>query len=164
MMWPPRQGGACRVYRSPVGEANVVAVMKEHGCQFGGEGNGGIIDLRVGPVRDSLVAMALTLQLMTLTGKTISQLVSDIPRYVMIKQKFECENDRIARVLEAVRSQCEDGQINDSDGVRVDYADAWVHIRGSNTEPIVRIIAEAPTADRANQLIDRMRQIMDATA
>ncbi|NLE61454.1 MAG: phosphoglucosamine mutase [Planctomycetes bacterium] len=157
-------GGACRVYRSPVGEANVVAVMKEHGCQFGGEGNGGIIDLRVGPVRDSLVAMALTLQLMTLTGKTISQLVSDIPRYVMIKQKFECEKDRIARVLEAVRSQCEDGQINDSDGVRVDYADAWVHIRGSNTEPIVRIIAEAPTADRANQLIDRMRQIMDATA
>ncbi len=156
-------GGACRVYRSPVGEANVVAVMKDHGCQFGGEGNGGIIDLRVGPVRDSLVAMALTLQLMTLTGKTISQLVADIPRYVMIKQKFDCPKERVERILDAVRTQCCDGQINDIDGVRVDYPDGWVHIRGSNTEPIVRIIAEAPTQDRAHDLINRMRQIMDAT-
>jgi phosphomannomutase len=152
------------VYRSPVGEANVVAVMKEHGCRFGGEGNGGIIDLRVGPVRDSLVAMAETLQLMAGTGRTISQLVSEIPRYVMIKQKFECSRERTARVLAAVRSSCNNGRVNDSDGVRVDFADGWVHIRGSNTEPIVRIIAEAPTAERAQGLIADMKQIMDATA
>ncbi len=156
-------GGPCKVYRSPVGEANVVAVMKEHGCQFGGEGNGGIIDLRVGPVRDSLVAMALTLQLMAATGKNISQLVDEIPRYVMVKQKFDCPKDRITRVLAAVRTRYENEQINASDGIRIDFPDGWVHIRGSNTEPIVRIIAEAPTAQRTEALIAEMRRIMDAT-
>lgn len=157
-------GGSCKVYRSPVGEANVVAMMKQHDCQFGGEGNGGIIDLRVGPVRDSLVAMAVTLQLMASTGKTVSQLVADIPRYVMIKQKFECAKDRIGRVLAEVGSQHAGDRVDDSDGVRVDFEDGWVHIRGSNTEPIVRIIAEARTAQRAEELIAQMRQIMDATA
>lgn len=154
-------GGACRVHRSAVGEANVVAGMKDNGCRFGGEGNGGIIDLRVGPVRDSLVAMALTLQLMAATGKSISQLVSEIPRYVMIKRKFECSRERIAKVLDAVRSRYADERINDLDGVRVDFADAWVHVRGSNTEPIIRIIAEAPTADRTQDLIGECRRLMD---
>lgn len=156
-------GGVCKVYRSPVGEANVVATMKAHGCRFGGEGNGGIIDLRVGPVRDSLVAMALTLQLMAVTRKSISQLVAEIPRYVMIKQKFDCPRDRVARVLAAVRARYENVPVNDIDGLRLDFPDGWVHIRGSNTEPIVRIIAEAPTAQRAEGLIADMRQILDAT-
>jgi len=88
--------------------------------------------------------MALTLQLMATTGKSVSQLVAEIPRYVMNKQKFDCPKDRIARVLMAVRTRYENERINDSDGVRVDFPDGWVHIRGSNTEPIVRIIAEAP--------------------
>ncbi|MBI4582172.1 MAG: phosphoglucosamine mutase, partial [Planctomycetes bacterium] len=79
-----RAGKTCRVVRSAVGEANVVAAMRANGCRFGGEGNGGVIDPRVGPVRDSLVGMALTLQLMAITGKTISQFVEAIPRYVMI--------------------------------------------------------------------------------
>lgn len=154
-------GGNCRVHRSAVGEANVVAVMKQQGCAFGGEGNGGIIDLRVGPVRDSLVAMALTLQLMAGTGKSLSQLVAEIPAYTMIKQKFECSKDRIARVLEAVRSHYADVPTNAIDGVRVDFPDGWVHVRGSNTEPIIRIIAEAPTPERANGLVDDIRRLAD---
>src|SRR4030095_6674727 len=81
-------GGPCRVHRSAVGEANVVEAMRQHQCTIGGDGNGGVIDPRVVPVRDSLVAMALTLQLMAENQQKISELVADIPRYTMIKKKF----------------------------------------------------------------------------
>ncbi len=155
-------GSPCQVYRSPVGEANVVEVMKQHNCVFGGEGNGGIIDPRVVPVRDSLVAMAVTLQLMADTGRTISELVASIPRYTMIKTKFECSKERIARVLAAVRDRYASHRVNDSDGVRVDFADGWVHVRGSNTEPIIRIIAEGATPARTESLISDVRAIADA--
>jgi len=155
-------GGPCRVFRSPVGEANVVAAMKANGCVFGGEGNGGVIDPRVGVVRDSLVAMSLVLQLMAGTGKSLSTLVGEIPRYTMLKKKFECSRERIARVVSEVCQKYHGQQINDSDGARVDFADGWVHVRGSNTEPIIRVIAEAPTNDRAESLIAEVRQILDA--
>ncbi len=156
-----KAGGGCRVVRSAVGEANVVAAMRAEGCRFGGEGNGGVIDPRVGPVRDSLVGMVLTLQLMAITGKTVSELVESIPRYVMIKTKFECPADRIARVLEATKQAYAGEKINDIDGVRVDFADGWVHVRGSNTEPIIRIIGEAGTKDRAEALIADVKRIAD---
>lgn len=152
-------GGACRVVRSAVGEANVVAAMKANGCRFGGEGNGGVIDPRVGPVRDSLVGMAITLQLMAITGKSISELVEKIPQYVMIKQKFECAPDRIARVLGAVRQAYANEKINDIDGVRIDFDAGWVHVRGSNTEPIIRIIAEAKTQQDCDRLVADVQKI-----
>ncbi|NLX15056.1 MAG: phosphoglucosamine mutase [Phycisphaerales bacterium] len=154
-------GGPCRVFRAAVGEANVVEVMKANGCRFGGEGNGGVIDLRVGPVRDSLVAMALILQLMSHSGKSVSQLVAEIPHYVMIKEKFPCPSERIARVLAAVKDRYAGRRINDIDGVRVDFDDAWVHVRGSNTEPIIRIIGEARDEPRIRELIDEVRNISD---
>jgi phosphomannomutase len=154
-------GGPCCVYRSPVGEANVVNVMRQHGCGFGGEGNGGIIDLRVGPVRDSLVAMVLTLQLMAETQKTLSQLVAEIPSYVMIKEKVECPAEKIAPSLEAVKKQYASQRVEDSDGVRVDFDDGWVHVRASNTEPIVRIISEGQTQQQAENLIQQVHQVID---
>lgn len=153
-------GGPCRVYRSAVGEANVVEAMKAHGCAFGGEGNGGIIDPRVAPVRNSLVAMSMVLQLMAQTGKTVGQLADEIPAYVMIKTKAECSKERIAEVLEATRKKYARERINDIDGVRVDFPDGWVHVRGSNTEPIIRIMAEAPTKERAEALIAGVRELM----
>jgi len=155
-------GGGCRVLRSAVGEANVVATMKAHGCMFGGEGNGGVIDPRVGVVRDSLVAMALVLQLMTTSRKTISGLVGEIPAYTMIKTKFECSKERINAVLAAVKRRYHGERINDVDGVRIDFTNGWVHVRGSNTEPIIRIIAEASTRERANNLIADVRAIADS--
>lgn len=154
-------GKACRVVRSAVGEANVVAAMKANGCRFGGEGNGGVIDPRVGPVRDSLVGMALILQLLAITGKTVSQLVDMIPRYVMIKTKFECAADRIGRVLDATKKAYASEKINDIDGVRIDFGDGWVHVRGSNTEPIIRIIGEAKTRERCEAMIADVRRIAD---
>ena len=89
----------CPVYRAPVGEANVAGAMLEHECIIGGEGNGGVIDLRVGPIRDSLVAIALVLQLMTETGKKISQLVREIGGYYMHKSKFAAEQNSQGVVL-----------------------------------------------------------------
>jgi len=79
---------------------------------------------------------------------------------VMIKQKAECSKERIAQVLDAVRGKYARERVNDIDGVRVDFADGWVHVRGSNTEPIIRIIAEAPTAGRAEELIAGVRAVM----
>ena len=154
-------GGPCRVFRSAVGEANVVATMKTHQCVFGGEGNGGIIDPRVVPVRDSLVSIATALQLLTTTSKTVSQLVAQIPAYVMIKQKFECSRERIAKVLAAVRQAYANENLNDADGVRVDFDRGWVHVRGSNTEPIIRIIAEAPARPQTEALIADVRRLID---
>lgn len=155
-------GGPCVVYRAPVGEANVVEAMKRHGCVFGGEGNGGIIDPRVVPVRDSLVGMAVILQLLATTGKKLSELVAEIPAYTMVKKKFECPQDRVRRILEAVRNRLAGERINDADGVRVDWQDGWVHVRGSNTEPIYRVIAEARAETRAHELIADVKRIADA--
>lgn len=157
-----KAGRGCRVVRSAVGEANVVAAMRANGCRFGGEGNGGIIDPRIGSVRDSLAAMAITLQLMAIKEMPLSGLVEEIPRYVMIKTKFECAPDRIARVLAATKQAYASEKINDIDGVRVDFADGWVHVRGSNTEPIVRIIGEATSRERCEAMIADVRKIADA--
>ncbi len=154
-------GGECRVYRSAVGEANVVAAMKKHNCVFGGEGNGGIIDPRVVYVRDSITAMALTLQVMADEGKPLSEVVAALPSYVMVKQKFECDQERIARALAAVEKEFAGENISTIDGVRIDWPQGWVHVRGSNTEPIMRVIGEAGDTDTAEDLINRVRKVVD---
>ncbi len=152
----------CTVYRSAVGEANVVEMMKRKRCIFGGEGNGGVIDPRVVYVRDSLIGMALVLQLLTDEGRPLSQVVADLPGYASVKQKFECSPDRTERILVAVRKAFADERISDLDGLRIDWPDGWVHIRGSNTEPIMRVIAEAGDEDRARALCARVRTVADA--
>ncbi|MCP4247267.1 MAG: phosphoglucosamine mutase [bacterium] len=154
-------GGPCTVHRSAVGEANVVEVIRRVGAHLGGEGNGGVIDPRVVHVRDSLVGMALVLQLLADEAKPLSAVVADIPRYAIVKDKFEADSGRIARILAAVRDRFGDQRINDLDGLRIDWDDGWVHVRGSNTEPILRIIAEADAEASARALIDRVRQVAD---
>jgi phosphomannomutase len=149
------------VIRTAVGEANVVNAMKANGCVIGGEGNGGVIDLRVVPVRDSLVAMALTLQLLADTGKPLSALVDQIPAYAMVKQKLEVSRDKIGQVLAAVKARFKNDPLNDTDGIRIDWPEGWVHVRASNTEPIMRIIAEADDQAAANELIQRIRDVAD---
>lgn len=134
-----------QVIRTAVGEANVAAAMLQHNCIIGGEGNGGVIDLRVSPVRDALVGMAFALQLMAETGKTISQLVSEIGRYYMTKEKFAVELCKVAQILNAAKNAFADADVklNTDDGCRVDFADGWFHLRASNTEPVMRVIVEA---------------------
>lgn len=149
-----------KVIRTPVGEANVVDAMIREKAIVGGEGNGGVIDLRIVPGRDSLVGIAYVLQLMADTGKKVSELVVDIPRYQIVKTKFECRREDANRVVEALKRRFADEKVDLQDGIRIDWTDAWVHARPSNTEPIMRIIAEAPTRESAEQKIARVQEVV----
>ena len=129
---------------------------------IGGEGNGGVIDPRIVPGRDSLVGMAYVLQLMAETGKTISQLVAEIPRYEIVKTKFECRREDADRAVAALKTRVRlSEKIDTQDGIRIDWDDAWVHARPSNTEPIMRIIAEAPDRATAENRIAAVREVVD---
>jgi len=152
----------CRVHRTPVGEANVAQAIVAHDCIIGGEGNGGVIDPRVVPVRDSFTAIGLICQLLADSGRTVGELVQDLPRYVMIKQKFPCDAACVAGALKAVEEALGGGRINHSDGIRVDLEGGWVHVRASNTEPIMRVIAEAADEQTARGLTERARSAIDA--
>jgi phosphomannomutase len=149
------------VIRTPVGEANVIQAMLSSGAIIGGEGNGGVIDSRIVPGRDSLVGIAYVLQLMAATGKRISELVAEIPRYEIVKTKFECRREDAERAVEALKSAFAAERIDTQDGLRIDWPDAWVHARPSNTEPIMRIIAEAPSRADAQRRIDAVQQIVN---
>jgi phosphomannomutase len=139
-------------FRSAVGEANVVALMRNVGAVIGGEGNGGVIDPRVGWVRDPFVGMAFVLSLMAEDRKPFSQLVAELPRYAMLKTKFAVPRERLTAAFLALEARWPNAHVTRDDGLRLDGPDWWLHVRGSNTEPVVRVIAEAPTADRAEEL------------
>lgn len=150
-----------RVVRTPVGEANVASAMLEHDCIIGGEGNGGVIDLRVGPIRDSLVGIALVLQLMTETGKSISELVGEIGGYYMSKDKFSAGQDEKQRILNSAKKIFAGAKLNETDGCRFDFDDGWLHIRASNTEPVIRVIVEAKDRVTAQKYIDAVAKVRD---
>jgi phosphomannomutase len=152
-----------RVIRTPVGEANVVDAMFVHEAVIGGEGNGGVIDPRIVPGRDSLVGMAYVLQLMAATGKSVSELVAELPRYQIVKTKFECRREDAERAVAALRKHFADEKLDTQDGIRIDWADAWVHARPSNTEPIMRVIAEAPDQAAAEARINQVQEVIRST-
>ena len=153
-----RYGVTC--HRSAVGEANVVALMNEVGAVIGGEGNGGVIDPRVGWVRDPFIGMALVLNLLADTGKTLSALVSELPAYTIVKDKYTVSAQLLPRLYEALSRQWPDVKTNRLDGLRLDWPDRWVHIRPSNTEPIIRVIAEAPSAADAEELCQKVGKML----
>jgi phosphomannomutase len=156
-----RHGG--RVIRTPVGEANVVEGMLAHGAIIGGEGNGGVIDPRIVAGRDSLTSIAYTLALMAEENRPLSQIVDSLPRYVIIKDKFECRREDADRAVAALKQHFASEKVDTQDGIRIDWPDAWVHARPSNTEPIMRIIAEAPTRESAESRIKQVQQIVHQT-
>lgn len=139
-------------YRSAVGEANVCTMMQAKHAVFGGEGNGGPIDPRVGYVRDSFVGMALILDAMVATGKRVSELADALPDYDIQKTKITLDRDRIPAAFDAIERHFADATASRLDGLRLDWPDRWLLIRASNTEPIVRIIAEAPDAVSSQKL------------
>lgn len=145
-----------RLVRSPVGEANVCDRMLAENAVFGGEGSGGPIDPRVGYVRDSFVGMALVLAGLAERGGTLSQWVDSLPCYAIEKTKFTLEAARVAPLWDALERKFPEAQASRDDGLRLDWPDqrAWLLVRGSNTEPIVRSIAEAPTAEAAKKLCE----------
>lgn len=162
-----------RVIRTPVGEANVVEAMQQHNAVIGGEGNGGVIWPRITYVRDSLSAMALVISLMRRTGKTLSQLVASIPSYAIVKRKQPLMRKADAQpAIDALAAHWRSQphvRVDSQDGVRIDLklddgSDAWVHVRASNTEPILRLIAEAGTTAQADQLLDAVGAMIAATS
>jgi phosphomannomutase len=147
------------VIRTPVGEANVAQAMIENGCVIGGEGNGGVIDLRVVPVRDSLVAIGHVLSLMAETGKRISELASGIKPYYMHKEKIDADSDTADKIIEKAKGVFTDARVNTSDGCRFDFESGWVHIRSSNTEPVMRIIAEGLSREQVEGYLQQISGI-----
>jgi len=138
--------------RSAVGEANVVDEMLKVQAVFGGEGNGGPIDPRVGLVRDSFVGMALILAALTERKCKVSDLVDELPRYEIHKTTVPFATERLPAAFDALEKNFADAKPDRLDGLRLDWPDRWLIVRGSNTEPIVRIIAEAPQASSAAEL------------
>lgn len=153
----------CSYAAAAVGEVNVVAKMKETGAVIGGEGNGGVIYPEAHYGRDALVGVALFLSLLAKSGKTVSELKSGYPQYEIVKSKIQLSPEiDVDAILSSVKDRFSNEKITDIDGVKIDFDDSWVHLRKSNTEPIVRIYAEAHTAERANELVDRIKEVIES--
>lgn len=142
----------CQFHRSHVGEANVVSKMLEVGALLGGEGNGGVIEPRVGFVRDSFVSMAYVLDGLVVRKTPLATWVDTLPQYTIVKDKLRCPRERVDQACAALRSAYGSAVATEGDGLRLDWPDRWVQVRASNTEPIIRVIAEAPNAEIARSL------------
>ncbi len=142
------------VFRSPVGEANVVKKMKETGAIIGGEGSGGVIYPALHYGRDALVGIAITLQHLLEFGGTLSEMKNQLPQYFIAKRKIDLGNVDPDLVINKLIQRFQPAQINTEDGLRIDFDDHWVHFRKSNTEPIIRCITEAKTLEDAEKYIN----------
>ncbi len=147
-------------FASKVGEANVVDRMLAEGAVLGGEGNGGVIDPRVGLVRDSFVGMALVLDAMAARQQPVSSLADQLPRYAIHKAKIDLSPDRVEAGLENLEEHFTAATSSRLDGLRLDWPDRWLLVRASNTEPVVRVIAEAPQSEAAQGLCEEAAEVL----
>ena len=143
-----------KTIRTKIGEAHVVQKMNELNISIGGEGNGGVILKEAHLGRDSLVAVSMILSLLSISGKSISDEISSIPKYLMVKDKILLNSKIDFDSLESI-FDCD--EINRLDGIKFSWSDKWIHIRKSNTEPIIRIFAEAPTQDEVDELVNTLK-------
>lgn len=151
----------CQYAASAVGEVNVTTKMKETGAVIGGEGNGGVIYPASHYGRDALVGVALFLSLLAKSGKKVSELKKTYPAYAIAKNKIELTPEiNVDAILEEVKKRYAIEKITDVDGVKIDFADSWVHLRKSNTEPIIRIYSEAHTMQEAEQLGQQIKDVI----
>ncbi len=155
----------CSYQASAVGEVNVVAKMKETGAVIGGEGNGGVIYPEAHYGRDALVGVALFLTLLAKSGKKVSELKKTYPPYEIAKNKVELTPEiDVDAILNKMKEIYADEKITDIDGVKIDFEDSWVHLRKSNTEPIIRIYAEASTMEDAERLGENVKGVIASLA
>jgi len=152
----------CSYNAAAVGEVNVVAKMKETGAVIGGEGNGGVIYPELHYGRDALVGVALFLTLMAKSGKKVTELKATYPQYAIAKNKIQLTPDvDVDRILAAMKQKYASEKINDIDGVKIDFPESWVHLRKSNTEPIIRIYSEAATMEEAERLAEDIKKVIN---
>lgn len=144
----------CKLYRSPVGEANVVKKMKEVNAIIGGEGSGGVIYPALHYGRDALVGIAITLQHLLEFGGTMDELKKSLPTYFICKKKIVTGNNDPDSIITLLINKYSSEKINTDDGLRIDFSDHWVHFRKSNTEPIIRIITEATEKTKSEMLLE----------
>ena len=145
-----------------VGEVNVTTKMKETDAVIGGEGNGGVIYPALHYGRDAMVGIAIFLTLLAKSGKTVSELRATYPPYEIYKTKIQLTPEiDVDAVLAAMKNKFADEKITDIDGVKIDFSDSWVHLRKSNTEPIIRIYSEAHTMEEAEKLANSIKTIME---
>lgn len=148
----------CTYTAAAVGEVNVTTEMKRTGAVIGGEGNGGVIYPELHYGRDALVGVALFLTMMAKTGKSVAQILEGLPKYSIYKTKVELQPGLdVDRLLLNVKEAYKDEKITDIDGVKIDFPDMWVHLRKSNTEPIIRVYAEAHTAAEAEAIAGKVK-------
>ncbi len=146
-----------QIHYTKIGETHVTQGLKKWQATVGGEGNGGVIYPKVGWGRDSLVGMVIALKYLAESKKKVSEIVSQYPSYVMLREKINLpDTDSLAHLLKTVEAQFPEADINREDGVKLSLKGAWIHVRPSNTEPIVRIFIEAPTQEQADALWNRM--------
>lgn len=151
----------CSYNAAAVGEVNVVTKMKETGAIIGGEGNGGVIYPELHYGRDALVGVALFLTLLAKSGKKVSELKAGYPQYAIAKNKIQLTPEiDVDAILEAVKEKFANEKITDIDGVKIDFPDCWVHLRKSNTEPIIRIYSEAETMEKADRLAEDIKAVI----
>ncbi len=159
------QKHGCEYMASAVGEVNVVEAMKSTDAIIGGEGNGGVIYPEFHYGRDALVGIALFLTLLAKSGKTVSELKKTYPQYAISKNKIELTPEiNVDAILEAMKEKYHNENVTDIDGVKIDFEDCWVHLRKSNTEPIIRIYAEASTKHAADILGEEIKKIVAEVA
>ena len=156
-----RHGGTYSA--SAVGEVNVVAEMKRTGAVIGGEGNGGVIYPECHYGRDALVGIALFLSHLAHQNRKVSELRRTYPEYCISKNRIDLTPDTdVDAILARVKDLYRNERVNDRDGVKIDFADGWVHLRKSNTEPIIRVYSEAATMDQANALAHKVIDVVNS--
>lgn len=151
----------CKYNSAAVGEVNVVTKMKETGAIIGGEGNGGVIYPESHYGRDALVGIALFISHLAHQGKKVSELRNTYPQYYIAKNRIELVSGTdIDSILKKVKNIYKNQEINDIDGVKIDFPDKWVHLRKSNTEPIIRVYSEASTPEAANAIGEDVMKVI----
>jgi phosphomannomutase len=130
--------------------------MQQQNAVIGGEGNGGVIYPRINFARDSLVGMALVLHLLAESGKKLTQLLDQFPRYSVVKEKMVCPSQKIGGVLKMLRQEYGKFPLDTRDGVKVTLPEGWFLVRGSNTEPIIRVVAESTDEQKAREIVARV--------
>ncbi len=150
-------------YKSKVGEPNVVRKMEEQKAIIGGEGGGGVIYPKINTARDSLVGIALTLLLLAREDKTLSLIVSTLPKYFMKKDKWSIEGKDLKEIISKLKIRFADAKIDEQDGIRLDFANnSWIHLRASNTEPILRLFGEAKEENTIDALFEQAKLTLEA--
>ncbi len=150
----------CQVFRTKVGEINVVEEMMQSGAVVGGEGNGGVILPPIHHCRDSMAGMGSVLQLMAERGRPVRRILSEFPRYEMIKDKVPFSPDSLSFLQIALRKHFRTAESQSIDGLKLSWQDSWLHVRISNTEPVLRIVAEARTSRKARAMVREVRTLI----